>query len=565
MEPLEAGDPKKVGGYQLLARLGAGGMGRVYLGRSKGGRPVAVKVIHPHLAADSQFRRRFEAEVAAVRRVGGIHTVQVVDARADADPPWLVTEYIAGPSLHEAVGEHGAFSAAAVAGLGAGLAEGLMAIHERGVVHGDLKPGNVLLAQDGPRIIDFGIARALDATSQTTRTSVVGTPGFMSPEQLRGREVGPASDVFCLAAVLAFAATGRRPFGEGPIEALGYRVVNEEPDLTGVPKPLLPLIASGLEKDPEDRPGPDAFLERCSALAEGRDVPLPEPVSTMIATQVAETKVLVPLPEPVSTMIATQVAETKVLVPLPQDAPGNGRRFPPLGRMKLPVAAAAVVGVLLVAFAAWAIGDGGNAPTTSKTIATPQQTPTSPTPAPQPSETASATDSATPTPTPTPTPTSDPTRKAFEKISAGDCVDAYVRPSGNWSRGTPRTVGCGRSDAYLKVLKVVNDSLECARNDGDLDGELSWSYGEDANEIALCVQRQFRTGDCFLATKGTDENSVSISNRDLMTSWPCVADSAPGEYDFVLRITAFTNGACPPGGSRVSWEVRARTLCTRIV
>lgn len=538
LKPLEASDPKKVGGYRLLGRLGAGGMGRVYLGRSKGGRLVAVKVIHPYLAEDAQFRRRFEAEVAAVRRVGGIHTVHVVDARADADPPWLVTEYIAGPSLHEAVGEHGAFSAAAVAGLGAGLAEGLMAIHERGVVHRDLKPGNVLLAQDGPRIIDFGIARALDATSQTTRTSVVGTPGFMSPEQLRGREVGPASDVFCLAAVLAFAATGRRPFGEGPIEALGYRVVNEEPDLTGVPEPLLPLIASGLEKDPEDRPGLDAFLERCSALADGGDAPLPEPVSTMIATR---------------------VAETAVLAPPPQDAPENGRRFPPLGRMKLPVAA--VVGVLLVAFAAWAIGDDGNAPATSKVIATPRQTPTSPTPAPQPSETASATDSATPTPTPT----SDPTRKAFERISAGDCLDAYERPSGEWSRSKPRAVGCGRSDAYLKVLKVVDDSSECIRHGADLDGELWWSYGEDANEIALCVQRQFRTGDCFLATKGENANSVAINNADLMTSWPCGAGSAPGEYDFVLRITAFTSGACPPGGRRVHWEVRGRTLCTRIV
>ncbi|MCO5984856.1 protein kinase [Actinoallomurus spadix] len=540
LKPLEAGDPKKVGGYRLLARLGAGGMGRVYLGRSKGGRPVAVKVIHPHLAEDAQFRRRFEAEVAAVRRVGGIHTVQVVDARADADPPWLVTEYIAGPSLHEAVGEHGAFSAAAVAGLGAGLAEGLMAIHERGVVHRDLKPGNVLLAQDGPRIIDFGIARALDATSQTTRTSVVGTPGFMSPEQLRGREVGPASDVFCLAAVLAFAATGRRPFGEGPIEALGYRVVNEEPDLTGVPEPLLPLIASGLEKDPADRPGLDVFLERCSALAEGGDAPLPEPVSTMIATR---------------------VAETEVLAPPPQDAPGNGRRFPPLGRRRLPVAAAAVAVVLLVAFAAWAIEDDRNAPAISKAGATPSQTPTSPAPAPQPSEIASTTDSATPTPTPS----SDPTRKAFEKISAGDCLDAYERPSGEWSRSKPRAVGCGRSDAYLKVWKVIDGDLGCNRHGADLDGELWWSYGKEPNEITLCVQRQFHTGDCFLATKGEEKNSVAISNTDLMTSWPCGAGSAPGEYDFVLRITAFTSGACPQGGRRVHWEVRGRTLCARIV
>ncbi|MGI5207381.1 serine/threonine-protein kinase [Spirillospora sp. CA-108201] len=199
--PLRADDPKRIGRYRLLARLGAGGMGRVYLGRSQGGRAVAVKVIHPHLAEDPEFRRRFEQEIAAARRVGGIHTAHVVDADPGADPPWLVTEYIAGPTLHDAVGEHGAFSEESLAGLGAGLAEGLMAIHDRNVVHRDLKPGNVLLARDGPRIIDFGIARAVDATSQTTRTAVAGTPGFMSPEQFRGREVRRASDVFCLAAV----------------------------------------------------------------------------------------------------------------------------------------------------------------------------------------------------------------------------------------------------------------------------------------------------------------------------------------------------------------------------
>ncbi|MFB4306571.1 serine/threonine-protein kinase [Actinomadura sp. GTD37] len=525
LRPLQAGDPRRVGGYRLLARLGAGGMGRVYLGRSKGGRPVAVKVIHPYLAEDAQFRRRFELEVAAVRRVGGIHTVQVVDARADADPPWLVTEYIAGPSLHEAVAEHGAFSEEAVAGLGAGLAEGLMAIHERGVVHRDLKPGNVLLAQDGPRIIDFGIARALDATSQTTRATVVGTPGFMSPEQLRGREVGPASDVFCLAAVLAFAATGRRPFGEGPIEALGYRVVNEEPDLTGVPESLLPLIESGLAKDPDDRPGPEVFLERCSALVEGA-----------------------PLPDSVTTMIATRVAETEVLAP----------RGAPPGRPKAPMiaAAAAVAGVLLVAFAVWAIGNGGeppSAPDAAAQVTTPRTTPPTPTPVPQESDTAS------------PTPTPDPTRKAFQRISAGDCLDAHQDESGDWSRGKPRAVGCGRSDAYLKVYKVADDTADCRNGSpGDLDGELWWSHGEEGNEIVLCVRRQFRPGECFLATEDEEENTVSVSNGDLMTSWPC-GDAAPGGHDVVLRVTAYTSGACPSGGRRVSWDLGSRTLCTRIV
>ncbi|MFA1538475.1 serine/threonine-protein kinase [Actinomadura monticuli] len=533
-KPLEAGDPKRIGEYRLLARLGAGGMGRVYLGRSKGGRVVAVKVIHPHLAEDAQFRRRFEQEVAAARRVGGIHTAQVVDADTGAEPPWLVTEYIAGPSLHEAVGEHGAFSAEAVAGLGAGLAEGLLAIHERGVVHRDLKPGNVLLAQDGPRIIDFGIARALDATSQTTRTSVVGTPGFMSPEQLRGREVGPASDVFCLAAVLAFAATGRRPFGEGPIEALGYRVVNEEPDLAGVPESLRPLIADGLAKDPDDRPGLHAFLERCSAVVQGGDPPLPEPVTTMIATRVAETEVLAPPRE------------------------GGTPRVPALGRLKL--TAAAAVGVLLVAFAVWAVADGGDEPaapdaavqvTTTSASAAPRTSP------PQMSDSPSASESAAPSP--------DPTRRAFEKISAGDCLDAHHDESGDWNRSRPRAVACGRSDAYLKVYKVAVDTAGCRNGSpGDLDGELWWSHGEEGNEIVLCVRRQFRPGECLLATEGAEENTVAVSNSDLMTVWPC-GEAAPGGYDFVLRVTAFTGGACPSGGRRVSWDLGSRTLCTRIV
>ncbi|WP_217711576.1 serine/threonine-protein kinase [Actinomadura sp. NAK00032] len=537
LKPLQAGDPKRIGEYRLLARLGAGGMGRVYLGRSKGGRPVAVKVIHPHLAEDAQFRRRFEAEVAAVRRVGGVHTVQVVDARADADPPWLVTEYIAGPSLHEAVTEHGAFSAPAVAGLGAGLAEGLMAIHERGVVHRDLKPGNVLLAQDGPRIIDFGIARALDATSQTT-TSTVGTPGFMSPEQLRGGEVGPAGDVFCLAAVLAFAATGRRPFGDGPIEALGYRVVNEEPDLDGVPEPLLPLITAGLAKDPADRPGPEEFLDRCSALVQDEDATLPEPVATMIATRVAETDVLAP-------------------------PAGGASRIPPLGRPRPPLvaAAAAVLGVLVIAFAVWAIGNGGEEPAapaaaaTTASTAGPSPTPTTPSPR---ASAASTSDSVV---------LSGSTRAAFEKISVGDCLDAHRDPykSDEWSRSKPRAVDCGRADAYVKVFKVADDPAAC-RGGSELEGQSRWSHGEEGNEIVLCVRRQFRVGQCFLANKGAEEDTVSVSEADLMTSWPCGDGSAPGTYEFVLRITAYTTASsCPPGGRRVDWEIRGRTLCTRIV
>ncbi|MFG1697942.1 serine/threonine-protein kinase [Nonomuraea sp. NPDC049309] len=536
LKPLEASDPREVGGYRLLARLGTGGMGRVYLGRSKGGRPVAVKVIHPYLAEDTQFRRRFEAEVAAVRRVGGIHTVQVVDASPDADPPWLVTEYVAGPSLREAVSEHGAFStAAAVAGLGAGLAEGLMAIHARGIIHRDLKPGNVLLGQDGPRIIDFGIARALDATSQTTR-SVVGTPGFMAPEQLQGRDAGPAGDVFCLAAVLAFAATGRGPFGQGPVEVLGYRIVNEQPDLTGVPEPLLPLIAAGLAKNPDDRPGLEVFLERCSALAEDGKAALPEPVTTMIGER---------------------VAESELLASPAQDVPGNRRRLAPPARMAVVVAT--IVLAVLASVAAVAIGNGLGTAVTSKTA-----TDASPrTPAPE-APLSFEVDDATYSPTPTPEP--DPTRKAFEMISAGDCLDAFERPPLTWSRSMPRAVRCSRSDAYMKVVRVVDDHLvKCAVNYLAPDGRTWWSYRSNTgDEISLCVQRQFRPGQCLPAKKDKKRNLFTITNSDLLMVIPCTG-SAPKGRNVVLRITAFTKGSCPRGGRRIEWHVRDRTLCTRIV
>ncbi|MFI9721576.1 protein kinase [Streptomyces sp. NPDC052396] len=281
MKPLLPTDPREVGTYRLLARLGGGGMGQVYLGRSRGGRTVAVKLVRPELAEDADFRVRFAREVDAARRVGGFYTAQVVDADTRADPPWLVTSYIPGPSLGEAVGRFGPLPAETVTVLAAGLAEGLAAIHACGLVHRDFKPGNVILAEDGPRVIDFGIARALDAT-HLTRGGVIGTPAFMSPEQIRGQEAGPASDVFCLCAVLAYAATGRGPFGEGPTEAVMYRVVHDEPDLSGVPMEIAPLVKAGLAKNPADRPGLAEILDRCAERAGGLGHWLPAEVTTLV-------------------------------------------------------------------------------------------------------------------------------------------------------------------------------------------------------------------------------------------------------------------------------------------
>src|SRR5579872_78176 len=251
---LQPGDPRTVGPYRLVGVVGGGGMGRVYLGLSPGGRAVAVKVIRSELVADPHFHERFRREVAAARRVSGMFTAVVVDADVDADDPWLATAFVAGPSLGEAVREHGPLPVGSALTLAAGLAEGLAAIHAVGVVHRDLKPSNVLLGEDGPRVIDFGISRAAESASLTHAGFVVGSPGFMSPEQAEGGHVGAASDIFCFGSVLAYAVTGDSPFGSGPTAALVYRVVHGEPLLDGVPQPIRGLVERCLEKDPDRRP-----------------------------------------------------------------------------------------------------------------------------------------------------------------------------------------------------------------------------------------------------------------------------------------------------------------------
>jgi hypothetical protein len=244
-----------IGPYRLLGRLGAGGMGQVYLARSPGGRGVAVKVIRPELTADGEFRSRFAREVAAVRRVSGIFTAPVIDADPEADVPWMATAYVPGPSLAAAIDEEGPLPTESVLALGAGLAEGLQSIHAAGIVHRDLKPSNVLLAADGPRVIDFGISRAAERSMLTTVGVVLGSPGFMSPEQALGRrEIGSPADIFSLGAILAFANSGMAPFGHGPVPTLMYRVVHEEPDLSGVSAEVRALIEPCLAKDPDARP-----------------------------------------------------------------------------------------------------------------------------------------------------------------------------------------------------------------------------------------------------------------------------------------------------------------------
>ena len=264
IEPLQAGDPRRAGEFRLRARLGAGGMGQVYLGYSPGGRAVAVKICHPEFAADPAFVRRFALEVDAARAVNGLYTAQVIDAGPDDIPPWLATSYVPGPSLYDAVRADGPLPPLAVWRLAAGLAEALQAVHARGLVHRDLKPTNVLLAADGPRVIDFGIARALDGASLTTTGTAFGTASYMSPEQAGGEVIGPASDVFSLGSVLCFAATGGVPFGDGDPAAVLYRVIYSPPELGAVPAGLRDLAAACLAKNPAERLTLAQLLRACA-------------------------------------------------------------------------------------------------------------------------------------------------------------------------------------------------------------------------------------------------------------------------------------------------------------
>ncbi|WP_301252816.1 serine/threonine-protein kinase, partial [Streptomyces somaliensis] len=254
MMRLRREDPRVVGSFRLHRRLGAGGMGVVYLGSDRRGQRVALKVIRPDLAEDQEFRSRFAREVSAARRIRGGCTARLVAADLEAERPWFATQYVPGPSLHDKVAEEGPLPAVDVAAIGAALSEGLVAVHEAGVVHRDLKPSNILLSPKGPRIIDFGIAWATGASTLTHVGTAVGSPGFLAPEQVRGAAVTPATDVFALGATLAYAAMGDSPFGHGSSEVMLYRVVHEEPHLQGVPDALAPLVRACLAKEPEERP-----------------------------------------------------------------------------------------------------------------------------------------------------------------------------------------------------------------------------------------------------------------------------------------------------------------------
>ncbi|MET7678885.1 serine/threonine-protein kinase [Streptomyces sp. NPDC005423] len=289
----EAELPEYAGHYRLESFLGSGGMGVVHLAQSTSGMKVAVKVVHAEFAQDPEFRGRFRQEVAAARRVSGAFTAPVVDADPEAERPWMATLFIPGSTLSDHVKRNGPMAPAQVRQLMAGLAEALRDIHRVGVVHRDLKPSNVLLADDGPKVIDFGISRPKDSELRTETGKLIGTPPFMAPEQFRRpREVGPAADIFALGSVMVHAATGRGPFDSDSPYIVAYQVVHDEPDLAGVPENLAPLVLRCLAKEPEDRPTPDELMRELRAVAASYDTQAFIPVQRTSGAPVP------PTPEP---------------------------------------------------------------------------------------------------------------------------------------------------------------------------------------------------------------------------------------------------------------------------
>jgi eukaryotic-like serine/threonine-protein kinase len=356
----------------LLARLGAGGMGVVYLGTGRAGTTrtvttgagttttvitnVAIKVLRPELADDADFRARFRREVTALSRVRGLCTVQVIEADVDAERPYLVTEYVAGPTLAQWVTEHGPLGAGMLRALAAGLAEALAAIHAAGVVHRDLKPGNVLLAADGPRVIDFGIAQTLDATSVTRTGMSVGSPGYMAPEQVRGKS-GPAADIFSWGLTVGYAASGQPPFGTGPADAIFYRVLHDEPDIAAVPGPLKPLVTAALAKTPEDRPTATQLLAPELTTAE----PGPErqavsagSVGPALDAMLARTWLVPAQPPPPATVIRLPTGQ-------PDGPVRRARRGSLTGRYPFLLPAAGAAAVLIGVVAGLTAGHSGQA------------------------------------------------------------------------------------------------------------------------------------------------------------------------------------------------------------
>ncbi|MFF5515747.1 serine/threonine-protein kinase [Streptomyces coeruleorubidus] len=530
-QPLQADDPPMVAGYRLAARLGAGGMGRVYLSHTRGGRPVALKVVRPELADDPAFRRRFRREVEAARRVRGAYTAELIDADADGVPPWAATVYVPGPSLTEAVARRGPLPVPAVLWLTAGVAEALQAIHAAGIVHRDLKPSNVLLAADGPRVIDFGISLAADFTSHTATGSTVGTPHFMAPEQASGGEVTAATDVFALGQTAAFAALGRPLYGDGSAVGVLYRIVHDEPDLTALPEQLRPLMARCLAADPQERADLAEIVEWCrqrlgadadagAGPAVWRDVMGPEATvpspADLDATRVSP-----------AALDPTRVQRQPLVVTQPQtQPPGPEERRARRRRGALITAAAVTAGALVLTGLAWTVADAGNrfrdwvagAPSTPGPEKSGRSsTPESSTGAPSASGPASGAGGGTPEasrPTPAATKSPQVIAQAPLLLNAESSL-SFDRPLRRDDRKGDIRFDCGdpscelESDTSVFVQMFTDEAVsldECRLLLGGADRPHRWTLASVAAGSQICVKHS--SGDIALLVVQTKSTAL---------------------------------------------------------
>ncbi|MGW4596529.1 protein kinase domain-containing protein [Streptomyces sp. NPDC004457] len=528
-QPLQADDPPVVAGYRLAARLGAGGMGRVYLSHTQGGRPVALKVVRPELADDPDFRRRFGREIKAARRVKGAYNAELIDGDADGVPPWLATLYVPGPSLTEAVTRRGPLPVTAVLWLMAGVAEALQAIHAEGIVHRDLKPSNVLLAADGPRVIDFGIALATDGTSYTATGGTIGTPSFMAPEQASGGEVTAATDVFALGQTAAFAALGGPLYGDGPAVNVLYRIVHEEPGLDLLPEPLRPLLARCLAADPAQRATPAEVVEWCrqrlGADADGGGGPA-------VWREITGPEVAVPAPVPEPTPAYAQppvptpaYARQPLTAPAGWPQPTPEQRKARRRRAVLISVAGVAGGALLVALLAWSVMDAkgranGRNTAGSRTAATAS--------APQSSSSASA-----------PVSSSDSSSRS-EGASASGAGD--VGPSA--SPRDPRPEGFAQLWLDAKTSLSLKDREPQRRNrTGDIRFDCQTISCELKSDSVVFFQIYGRPGttldECRLLLKHATKHSWTLSGAATGTEF-CMKDDKGniGLYVIQTKSTA---------------------------
>ncbi|MET9432664.1 serine/threonine-protein kinase [Streptomyces sp. NPDC006551] len=578
VEELRGDDPQRLGRYRLLGRLGTGGMGRVYLGRTRGGRLVAVKTLLAEGVVGETDRRRFAREVALAQRVTSVYTAQVLDADATADRPWMAIEYIAAPSLAELVRSKGVLQASAVRWVAAGTAEALVTLHRMGIVHRDVKPQNILLPLDGPRLIDFGISHATDLT----RTQLtLGTIAFTSPEQARGEESTAAADVYSLGATLFHLAVGRPPYPEdGDTLRLLSRVQRGDLDLGGLPKELTPLIRPCLAAEPDARPEPAEVLEQfTSSIAGLPDSPsgnrwLPPRWTELIgayenqgrrfleagagdaeAPTVNQRTSAVPPPGPTrvlpeerarrgaearaaqAAMSAALAAQEEALrrarasrtpprtppartppppVPTPAAAPAGGGKS---GGGWFGIVVLAVIGFFLYQ---------ANADDTSSSSGGSVSSPRS-----------------TYTYTPPPTPTPDAVDRAFRAVDSGDCLTAYDDGYESWSTRAPQIVRCSAANAYLRVTAATAgiDFADCPTG----TGRSYWYHSGSRYDFSttLCVERQFRKGQCFVAKR----SGTTITSSRPMNLWNCEAEKVPKGYNEILQITGYYKAqkSYPPG------------------